>query len=119
MTKVAHTPGPWSVGGISMDTGSISIRSNALRIVIADVTNAASFGDFLSGAMKRGGGGFEQSDARTQFANAHLIAAAPDLLAALIGVVAVADRATVEFDRARAAIARATGQPTRIEPVED
>ena len=32
-----------------------------------------------------------------------------EMLAALQGVVAVADRATVEFDRARAAIAKATG----------
>lgn len=41
-------------------------------------------------------------------ANAKLIAAAPDLLAALRGVLAVADRKTVEFDAARAAIAKAT-----------
>ena len=40
---------------------------------------------------------------------AALWAAAPDLLEALKGVVAVADRKTVEFDRARAAIAKATG----------
>jgi hypothetical protein len=37
-----------------------------------------------------------------------LIAAAPDLLAALQGVVRVADRTTSEFDAARAAIAKAT-----------
>lgn len=35
----------------------------------------------------------------------------PDLLAALKGVVRVADRATVEFDAARAAIAKAEGRP--------
>lgn len=35
-----------------------------------------------------------------------------ELLAALQGVVKVADRATVEFDRARAAIAKATGSAT-------
>ena len=40
-------------------------------------------------------------------ANAALIAAAPDLLAALIGVVRIADRETNEFDAARAAIAKA------------
>lgn len=39
----------------------------------------------------------------------HLIAAAPELLEALIGVVRVADRATAEFDAARAAIARVQG----------
>lgn len=43
-------------------------------------------------------------------ANAHLIAAAPDLLEALKGVLRVADRATVEFDAARAAIAKAEGK---------
>jgi hypothetical protein len=46
-------------------------------------------------------------------ATARLIAAAPDLLAALQGVLRVADRKTVEFDAARAAIARATGQDGR------
>ena len=40
-------------------------------------------------------------------ANAALIAAAPDLLAALIGVVRIADRKTDEFDAAHAAIAKA------------
>lgn len=42
-------------------------------------------------------------------ADARLIAAAPDLLKALEAVVAVADRKTVEFDLARAAIAKARG----------
>jgi hypothetical protein len=41
--------------------------------------------------------------------DAALIAAAPDLLEALLGVLRVADRATVEFDAARTAIAKATG----------
>lgn len=40
--------------------------------------------------------------------DARLCAAAPELLAALEGVVAVADRNTDEFNRARAAIAKAT-----------
>jgi hypothetical protein len=39
---------------------------------------------------------------------ARLIAAAPDLYAALVGVIAVADRRTVEFDAARTALAKAT-----------
>jgi len=43
-------------------------------------------------------------------ADARLIAAAPDLLEALQGVLRVADRATDEFDAARAAIAKATGE---------
>lgn len=44
-------------------------------------------------------------------ANCRLIAAAPDLLAALEGVLRVADRKTDEFDAARAAIAKALGAP--------
>jgi hypothetical protein len=42
--------------------------------------------------------------------DARLLAAAPELLEALQAVVAVADRKTNEFDRARAAIAKATGR---------
>ena len=43
-------------------------------------------------------------------ADAHLIEAAPELLAALKVVVAIADRRTDEFDAARAAIAKAEGR---------
>jgi hypothetical protein len=43
-------------------------------------------------------------------ANARLIAAAPDLLAALEVIVKICDRNTVEFDSARAAIAKAKGE---------
>jgi hypothetical protein len=39
----------------------------------------------------------------------HTLAAAPRLLAALKGVIRVADRATDEFDEARAAIAACEG----------
>ena len=81
---MAHTPGPWDVTGVSPQNGNVTVGQRELRIVIADVTNAASFGDMLAGAMKRGGGQLRQSDASTQFANARLIAAAPDMLAALI-----------------------------------
>lgn len=83
MGESKHTPGPWTITGISQQTGSISVGSKDQRIVIADVTNASSFADMLAGAMKRGGGGFRQSDALTQFANAALIAAAPDMYEAL------------------------------------
>ena len=41
--------------------------------------------------------------------HARLMAAAPELLEALRGVIRVADRATDEFDAARRAIAKATG----------
>ncbi|AXH72127.1 MAG: hypothetical protein [Siphoviridae sp. ctdc_1] len=43
-------------------------------------------------------------------ANGNLIAAAPELLDALQGVVRVADRETDEFIAARAAIAKALGE---------
>lgn len=42
--------------------------------------------------------------------NAHLIAAAPDLLEALELVLSVCDRKTLIFDKAHAAIAKARGQ---------
>jgi hypothetical protein len=41
--------------------------------------------------------------------HARLMAAAPDLLEALLAVVSVADRATAEFDKARSAVKKATG----------
>ncbi len=47
---------------------------------------------------------------KNQEADARLIAAAPELLEALKAVVAIADRKTVEFNAARAAIAKAEGK---------
>lgn len=48
---------------------------------------------------------FEDFCNRTR--DVHIMAAAKDMLLALEAVVSVADRATVEFDMARAAIAKA------------
>ena len=77
-----HTPGPWAI----FHTGSINQIVPAMRPgMIADLIDNE--------------------------ANAYLIAAAPDLLEALKGVMRVADRATVEFDAARAAIAKAEATP--------
>ena len=51
-------------------------------------------------------------NASQEFLNAAAkkMSAAPELLAALKAVIAVADRKTVEFDAARAAIAKAEGK---------
>jgi len=88
-----HTPGPWDVFG-AQDSGSDKWR--ALTVSQASMP-------FMRVC-------FMPSDGtETIMANATLIAAAPDLLAALQGVLRVADRATDEFDAARAAIAKATG----------
>jgi hypothetical protein len=109
-----HTPGPWEISGISMDDGSISIRHSEYRIIIAYATNAASFGDFVSAAI-RGRRDFGAPDtAVTQWANARLIAAAPDLLAAAIWAEAALAPFSHEpseksgISMLRAAIAKAT-----------
>lgn len=83
------TPGPWKV-----------VTGTTMRGV-----NVFSADDFICevGALN----GSRDRDERIE-ADARLIAAAPDLLAALQGVLRVADRATDEFDAARAAIAKAT-----------
>lgn len=115
MSQTTHTAGPWEVTGISMDTGNISVGQRDLRIVIADVTNAASFGDMIAGAMRRGGGSFSQGDATTQFANARLIAAAPELLVALRRLLSLCEQGGDPFDEpgrptvelARAALSKA------------
>lgn len=83
------TPGEWAVTGISMDTGNISVGQRDLRIVLAEVTNAASFAEMLTGAMRRGGGGFSQSDCKSQHANArHIALCSPDNIRALLSHIA-------------------------------
>jgi hypothetical protein len=81
--SINHTPGPWQ-----RDDKGRTISSAKGPIC-----------ECFSGPV-----GVEECDA-----NERLIAAAPELLSALQGVVRVADRATDEFDAARAAIAKATG----------
>lgn len=73
-----------------------------------------NFGGYaIYGSDRRGGQvlpilGMTYNWPQNALANARLIAAAPDLFAALQGVLRVADRKTVEFDQARAALALAT-----------
>lgn len=80
------TPGPWTV---SDNHGKRYIEPVGDNEPVAMVCRGHS-GAYLS--------------------NANLISAAPDLFAALEGVIRVADRATVEFDAARAALAKARGE---------
>jgi hypothetical protein len=97
-----HTPGPW----VELETES------SVDFAYDDAPRLGGWSDIgpedgAPVAIALGYGGF--SDRRLD-ANARLIASAPDLLASLIEVVAIADRKTDAFDRARAAIARATGE---------
>ncbi len=84
---VKHTPGPWRVAPNRSLSGAIE-------------TDFSPFNHTLLGCT------FGESPVHQ--ANARLMAAAPDLLAALEGVLRVADRKTDEFDAARSAIAKAT-----------
>lgn len=94
---MSHTPGPWVVLYTKLGA-AYGIEAPGDK----GVRGAA-------GCVVRWSGiGIPSSE--TGKANARLIAASPDLLAALKEVVAIADRKTDEFDRARAAIAKAEGK---------
>lgn len=91
-----HTPGPWH-------WESDPVKGDPTGRVRYQVTTIGKTIAQLYYSSYSGGPTNAEADAR-------LIAAAPDLLAALIGVVRVADRSTDEFDAARAAIAKAEGR---------
>jgi hypothetical protein len=97
--EMKHTPGPWRHVDQSEMTPQEPFWIGAEHPVCG----------FVSHAVVRSGC-TESDELGDLEANARLIAAAPDLLAALQGVLRVADRATDEFDAARAAIARALGK---------
>lgn len=89
-----YTPGPWTANlhHTQVRGGRSHGFIHAKQLVpIAAVVLAAE--------------GCDEAEGR---ANTYLIAAVPDLLEALQAVVAIVDRKTVEFDRACAAIAKAT-----------
>ncbi len=88
-----HTPGEWEVDE-TVATGAYGVWRGSDQICSV-LTESFLVTDGPENRAERD-------------ANARLIAAAPDLLEALRGVVRVADRATDEFDAARAAIAKAT-----------
>ena len=88
-----HTPGPWTA--VKPDR-----NSSAWRVTLSPKDARGDICNVLHGLAS--------SHPADTSANARLIAAAPDLLEALRGVLRVADRATVEFDFARSAITKAT-----------
>lgn len=101
-----HTPGPWQVGSdptrehmCEVMTAAYAERldlSPTHKVICRTWTpEPEPLAAFI---------GFSRAEC---LANARLIAAAPDLLDALEGVLRVADRSTAEFNAARAAIAKA------------
>ncbi len=88
MSEFKGTPGPWHAvhNGLYFD-----IKPNDSPQNLADTQKNEHLG----------------IDAEIEKFNANLIAAAPDLLEALQGVIKVADRDTDEFNKAKAAIAKA------------
>ena len=93
----AHTPGPWAVGPEFDNDGEPEII----------IEHQTPFGNLVIAVALPGLQGQE--------ANARLIAAAPELLEALQNLLAVAsvridDPRIVQFDAARAAVAKATGE---------
>ena len=98
MIRVKHTGAPWVV---RWRNGRFTTVIGRQRYPICD-----------TGTSPPGG-----ANPRREEANAHLIAAAPDLLVCLTeivvglsGLVAAGSRAEQSFDRARAAIAKAHGE---------
>ena len=96
-----HTPGPWKALGLLSPFGWVikydkNGKESIAYIQAYDIEddNPEPYGPW--------------SDENK--ANHDLVLASPDLLEALQGVLRVADRATVEFDAARAAVAKATGE---------
>jgi hypothetical protein len=102
MSETKHTPGPWRAEAVMSDDKHDICIVNPVKptgetgwpIVLASV-----YFDHTEPNISKA-----EADA-----NAQLIAAAPELLEALIKVVAIADRRTDEFDSALAAIAKAKG----------
>ena len=89
-----HAPAPWSINIITTNEHAESrfILRDSKDDDIATIHGQDFWGEGIGKA------------------NATLIASAPELLAALKGVLRVADRATDEFDAARAAISKAEGE---------
>lgn len=106
-----HTPGPWSVGSLTLNDGAIAVRAEEGRVALVECLT-----DF-----KRGEG--HSVIAPVRDANARLIAAAPEMLEALRDMVFACDDPQPDpnislalalvavLPAARAAIAKALGEP--------
>lgn len=101
-----HTPGPWNIGSSDLPVSRMSIHCKGHK---------DSCHSTVALMVSRGVVGISHDE---EFANAKLIASAPDLLKALEDCVAVMDRELAglkaiqpELSSARAAIAKATGEP--------
>lgn len=97
MSGAKHTPGPWAV---ALRKGQIATQGPATEW-LATMPHSAS-------------GGFGLTDVREIAANARLIAAAPDLLAACQEFVRKVEcgeaKSTRSYEQMKAAISRATGE---------
>ena len=108
-----HTPGPWSVGEVSHKKQRVDIDSR-------------SYDEFMDNqrwtglARTYGCEDYPEKGSEAMMANARLIAAAPELLEALRGMLALDeehhqrghcdDDVCAEVRKARAAIAKAKGE---------
>lgn len=99
-TNATHTPGPWSVVDTRDDRRRLQIHHDSAPIVIASVHDS----DDRVGAQRRDG------ISREAYANARLIAAAPDLLAALEAAVVSEELSKAVDVLARTALRKARGQ---------
>lgn len=95
--SAAFTPGPWEAGLDRVYGHPATLTPNIL-------INPVILGRAVNVTLAKIPRENDES-----YANARLISAAPELLAALRAVISVADRRTAEFDLAHAAIAKATG----------
>ena len=101
-----YTPGPWNIGSSDLPVSRMSIHCKGHK---------DSCHSTVALMVSRGAIGISHDE---EFANARLMAAALDLLKALEDCVAVMDRELAglkviqpELSAARAAIAKATGEP--------
>jgi hypothetical protein len=101
-----HTPGPWEYVPSTEHHGPYVESSVGGTICDCYVMSNPSAPSVRNGGDSKPISFFhEMADP-----NARLIAAAPEMLEALRAVVSVADRKTIEFDKAHAAIAKAEGR---------